>query len=330
MSRRALPLAALPAAALLAGLAGCAASPPLADGLARDAPRSLELRSTPFFPQEEFQCGPAALATLLVASGVATGPSALAPRVYLPGRHGSLQLELIGAARRSGRLPYTLSSTADEMISELAAGRPVLVLQNLGTTRLPVWHYAVLIGYDASRNVAILRSGRNERLETRWQRFARSWHLGGRWAITVLEPGTLPVQADPARYLAAVAGLEAAGQGQAAARAYDAAIAQWPMEPLAWLGRGNVAYAAGELEAATDAYLRAIQLAPMDAAARNNLAQTLADANCVAEARVQAGRASALATGTALAAAVAETGARIDAMQSAPGACSLADRAWPD
>ena len=83
---------------------------------------------------------------------------------------------------------------------ELEAGRPVLVLQNLGATRLPRWHYAVLIGYDADRNVAMLRSGARARLEMKWQRFAGTWHRGGRFAMTTLRPGEIPVHAEPARY----------------------------------------------------------------------------------------------------------------------------------
>ncbi len=319
---------ALLAAAL--ALPGCAASPPLAEGLSRDAPRSIELSATPFYPQEEYQCGPAALATLLRASGVEVTPSTIAPEVFIPGRRGSLQIELIGAARRHGRMPYVLDATAHELVAELAAGRPVLVLQNLGATRLPIWHYAVLIGYDAEQNVALLRSGRKERLEMRWQRFAGTWHRGGRFAFTTLAPGDIPAHADETRYLEAAAGLEAAGQLQAADKAYDSAIARWPDQPRAWLGRGNIAYVDGDLAAAADAYQRAILLAPGDAAARNNLAQVMADAGCPAEARKQLERASVHAAGTPLAGAIAETRANLESRPPPAAACALADRIWPD
>lgn len=321
---------ALPAAALLAGLAGCAASPPLAEGLSPQAPRSIELSATPFFPQEEYQCGPAALAMLLRASGVEVEPQALTPQVFIPGRLGSLQAELIAAARRHGRLPYALASTADELIAELAEGRPVLVLQNLRASRWPKWHYAVLIGYDAGRNVALLRSGKEERLEMRWQRFAGTWHRGGRWAFTTLEPGVIPPHADASRYIEAVAGLEAAGQLRAAAASYDAAIARWPEQAHAWLGRGNVAYAEGDRPAAADAWLRAILLEPSHAAARNNLAQVLADSHCLAESHRQIERAVTLAAGTPLAGAVEETRVKIAAMPPSAESCQLEGRIWPD
>jgi hypothetical protein len=311
-------------------LGGCAASPPLADGLPPSASRVVELEATPFFAQDDYQCGPAALASLLVASGVAVTPDALAPEVYLPGREGSLSLELVGAARRHGRLPWVLDTTADEMVAELESGRPVLLLQNLGLPQVPQWHYAVLVGYDADRNVAILRSGETERLEMKWQRFAGAWHRGGRFAMTVLHPGEIPANAEPARYIEAVAGLEAAGQRRAAGEAYDAAIERWPDEPLAWLGRGNVALADGDRAGAADAYLRAIQLAPDNVAARNNLAELLLEAGCLDESRRQVERAAALAEGSALEAAVADSRAKIRAPAATVARCQLEDRAWPD
>jgi tetratricopeptide (TPR) repeat protein len=322
---------ALPTAALFVSLAGCAASPPLAEGIPPAMPRTLELRDTPFFPQEDYQCGPAALAMVLRASGIQVQPDALAPQVFLPKRRGSLQAELIGGARRQGRLAYLLPGTGQALLAELNEGRPVLVLQNLGVRQIPIWHYAVLVGYDTDRNTAVLRSGRQERKEMRWQRFARSWDDAGRWAMTTIAPGVIPAQADAARYLEAVAGIEAAGNRQAAAASYDAAIARWPEDSLAWLGRGNVAYADGDRVAAADAYARAAILAPGDAAARNNLAQVLADAGCMDEAHRQLERALSLAAGTALSGTVEATRAQLEAGER-PAAvqCSLADRHWPD
>ena len=294
-------------------------------------PRTLELRDTPFFPQEDYQCGPAALATVLRASGVEVAPDALAPQVYLPKRRGSLQAELIGASRRQGRLAYVLPGTGQALLTELVEGRPVLLLQNLGVKQIPKWHYAVLVGYDASRNIAVLRSGRRERKEVRWQRFARSWDRAGRWAMTTLAPGVIPAQADAAHYLEAVAGIEAAGDRKAAAISYDAAIARWPDEPMAWFGHGNAAYADGDRATAADAYTRAATLAPGDAAARNNLAQVLADAGCFEEAHRQLARGLALAAGTAFASMIEATRVEVEAAgQSATVPCSLPDRHWPD
>ena len=46
-----------------------------------------------------------------------------------------------------------------DLLQEVAAGHPVIVLQNLGLEWIPVWHYSVVIGYDLSRGQLVLRSG---------------------------------------------------------------------------------------------------------------------------------------------------------------------------
>jgi hypothetical protein len=76
--------------------------------------------------------------------------------------------------------------------------------------------------------------------------------------------------------------------------------------------------------------MRAILLAPDNAAARNNLAELLLDAGCLDESRKQIERAAALAEGTALSSSVSDSRAKIDATAKAVGGCKLEDRAWPD
>jgi hypothetical protein len=58
-------------------------------------------------------------------------------------------------------IPYVLEPEVTALAAELAAGRPVLVLQNLGLERAPVWHYAVVDGID--QGDVILRSGTQQR-----------------------------------------------------------------------------------------------------------------------------------------------------------------------
>ena len=62
----------------MALLQGCASFWPqtakLAEGLPAGIPEKVELTEVPFYPQKEYQCGPAALATALVASGVKVTP----------------------------------------------------------------------------------------------------------------------------------------------------------------------------------------------------------------------------------------------------------------
>jgi Flp pilus assembly protein TadD len=72
-------------------------------------------------------------------------------------------------------------------------------------------------------------------------------------------------------------------------------------------------------------------VAPGNAAARNNLAQVLADAGCMVEARRQLGRARELAAGSAMAATIDATSVSIEAAgRSTAAQCALPERHWPD
>ena len=84
-------------------LTACAKSPVLPPETSR-LPERVELSSTPFFAQSAYQCGPAALATMLNQRGVTTSPGLLQDRVYIPGREGSLQVEMVAAARAHDEL----------------------------------------------------------------------------------------------------------------------------------------------------------------------------------------------------------------------------------
>lgn len=302
-------------------LAGCASQTPALRSVTADLPQQLELTDTAFFPQEDYQCGPAALATVLISAGATVTPDALVNEVYLPGRQGSLQTEIIAATRTHGRMPYVLAPELEDIIAELAAGRPVLVLQNLRLRSWPAWHYAVVIGYDRSRERLILRSGTTRRELISTRKFQRTWELGGRWALVALEPGDVPARPELERYMTAAAGLEATGKADAASASYERARALWPQSPLPLLGTANLSYARGDLDTAQRSYAAALERDPANVAARNNLAETLARRGCVDDARQEIARALHFARGTALEKEVSSTARRLADMKD-EGRCT--------
>jgi tetratricopeptide (TPR) repeat protein len=238
----------------------------------------------PFFPQERYQCGPAALATVLGAAGVSVTAEELVPRVYLPARRGSLQTEMIAATRQYDRVPYVLDATLDAISAEIAAGRPVLVLQNLGLASLPRWHYAVVVAVDVARQDLILRSGVRKRLRVGSRRFEATWSRGDRWALVALRPGELPVAPDPDRLAVAGAALEAVGRSHAARATFAALTERWPDHAIAWFGLGNAEYRLGARAEAERAWRRVLALDPNHPGALNNVAQALVDRGCGSEA----------------------------------------------
>ena len=150
-------------------------------------PPKIEIASVPFFAQEEYQCGPAALAMALGWSGLDVTPDELKEKVYTAALQGSLQPAMITGARRFGRLAYEISGT-QALMHELAAGHPVIILQNLGLSWMPVWHYAVVIGYDLPSDEVILHSGRNVGARLPMRVFQNTWHRAEDWGLLVLGP----------------------------------------------------------------------------------------------------------------------------------------------
>ena len=259
-------------------LGGCA-SQLQATGLLRAPPdglaQAVELKQVPFFPQERYQCGPAALATVLNWSGVTVTPEQLRDEVYLPQRHGSLQVELTAAARHHRRVPYVLTQDLQAVLDEVRAGHPVLVLLNLGLSWYPVWHYAVVVGFDLQRDAVLMRSGTQRREEISLELFERTWRRSRRWAVVVMSPEQLPATAQQLPYLRTVLAIEQLGDWRTAQQAYGTAWRRWPDSSGAGMGVGNTAYAGGDYALAAATYRRVLDRHPGFASALNNLAQTL-------------------------------------------------------
>ena len=247
-------------------------------------PPAVELSETPFFPQTEHQCGPAALATVLHAHNPEATPESLEPQVYIPQRRGSLQVEMSAAARRYGMLPYTLEPALSDLLTEIAAGNPVLVLQNLRFDWWPQWHYAVVIGYDLAENELVLRSGKTERWRTTFTAFMNTWERADRWALVILPVDRIARTADKSTFLEAAYAFEQTGMNLLAAQAYRTATKQWPDDSTAWLMIGNLAYKTGNNTEAVSALLNASDLAPKSTVIRNNLAYALHANGCTEEA----------------------------------------------
>jgi tetratricopeptide (TPR) repeat protein len=271
----------MPALFLL--LSACASIPDDVRRLPNDV--STELDETPFFPQERYQCGPAALTTALVSSGADASLDDIVDAVFLPGRKGSLQLELVAAARQYDRLPYVLDGTLAAIKAELEAGRPVLVLQNLGIAAVPRWHYAVVIGIDVEKADVVLRSGTERRRATSIDTFLRTWRRGDYWGIVLLRPDELPRTLDRTRYFATVAALEETGRYEAASRAWRTALERWPADRVVLFGLANAEFRRGRLEPAEAAYRELLDIDSGHVAARNNLAWVLAEQGRFEDAR---------------------------------------------
>jgi tetratricopeptide (TPR) repeat protein len=211
-------------------------------------------------------------------AGAPVLPQALVDEVWLPARQGSLQLEMLAAPRRHGLVSYRLEPRYADLLREVAAGHPVIVLQEVGML-LPEWHYAVVNGFDYSTGTIFLRSGLNMRQQMPFSYFERTWLAGKYWAMVVTRADDIAATASEARWLDALLGVARGGNENAAVTAYRTALARWPESLPAAVGLANHLHARGSLDEAAGVLRTALREHPQSVILLNNLAQTLSDQN---------------------------------------------------
>jgi tetratricopeptide (TPR) repeat protein len=256
--------------ALLA--AGCAAEQAETAGPSGRLPAAMAA-GVPFHPQKGFRCGPAAMAAMLEWTGIAVTPADLEGRFY--GEAPDPRARLEETARTYGRLAYPVSGT-EQMLNELAAGHPVLMLENLGVASQPLWNCAVAVGYRDNGATLLINGGAQPARPRPRRTVERLWAETEEWGMVVLRPGDLPATATAAGMVNAARDLAQAGRTWEAVLTYDATLSQWPRDAEALMGLGAGLYALGDVRGAADAYRLAASVAKDPAPALDALGHVLA------------------------------------------------------
>ena len=266
--------------ALTALLGACQSMPP---PVPEEAAQQTRI-ATPFFPQQDYQCGPAALATVLGWSGLDVDDQQLVEEVWLPNRRGSLALEMNAAARARGRLVYPIN-TPEQLFISLHHQQPVLVMQNLALERWPRWHFAVVTGYRDDGNTLVLNSDTRETLQVAWNRFVRTWARARYQGWLVLPPGELPAQAAAIPLVQSLEDLARTAGPEMADPFWHPAAASFSDSFLMQFAYGNHLWATGKVDEAIKAFRQATQIRPDDPAGWQNLIIALHRSGCARAAR---------------------------------------------
>ena len=266
---------------LLLLLSGCQ-SPPQSRQLLAEPPaisRQALLSAVPFYPQQDYFCGPTTLSEVAAYYGVEHSADSIAGLTFTPGLQGSLQIEMAAASRQLGFVAYEQRGSLSQLLQLIDEKIPVIVLQNNGLSWLPQWHYAVVIGYDLDRREMILHSGVTAEYRLPLATFERTWHRANYWLLAMLPPERTSALLDPFLYTRACQDLLQTRQTEAGVTALMSATKQWPDYWLPYFLLGNHFFAQAPAEAATW-FAKGLPLAEQQPAYLNNYALVLNELGC--------------------------------------------------
>lgn len=149
---------------------------------------SSSLLQVPFFPDKTDQCGPAALAGVLSFWGKTTTSVELRQEMYTAKLHGTLPMDLVLTAQAHGLKADMVRGTLDLLRTELAAGRPVVVMLNTGFALAPADHYVIITGIDDERKGIYMHSAGKENQFYPEKKFLRQWEKTDNWTLVARLP----------------------------------------------------------------------------------------------------------------------------------------------
>ncbi|MEW6983462.1 PA2778 family cysteine peptidase [Colwelliaceae bacterium 6471] len=223
-------------------LNGCATPPQTQQLLHNPSPAmalAYDIKNVPFYNQQAFYCGPTTLAEIFEYNDIKRLPEEIAPLLFIPKREGSLQLEMVAAIRQQGLLAYTERGNLNKLLYFVQNNIPIIVLQNLGLSWYPIWHYAVVKGYDLTTEKLILHTGDVENRHVDLSVFERTWQRANFWLLIALPGEHSLTQLEPFTYVSSAQDLITVKELSSGLTHLKNATILWPDYWLSYFLLGN-------------------------------------------------------------------------------------------
>jgi ABC-type bacteriocin/lantibiotic exporter with double-glycine peptidase domain len=144
------------------------------------------IHDVPFFPQEEFQCGPAALASVLNYWNADVSPDDVAAEIFSKSARGTLTIDMILHAQKNGFYAEQFRGSLEKVREYVDAGYPLVVLVDYGFWLIQANHFMVVIGYGGDH--VIVHSGKTANKFLQVNKFLTSWEKTGYWTLLIRRP----------------------------------------------------------------------------------------------------------------------------------------------
>ncbi len=223
-------------------VSGCLSVPPQTARLLANPPKIPQkhiIPNVPFYSQQDYFCGPTTLSEVVNFYGASKTPEQIAPNLFIPELQGSLQVEMVASARQHELLAYAEQGNLEQLFSLVSENIPVIVLQNVATSWYPMWHYALVIGYDLEKQEVVVHSGTTKNRVAELAVFERTWQRGQYWLLAATPANKISQHFKPFVYASAAQDSISVGQTSTGIEALKKATVQWPDYWLSYFLLGN-------------------------------------------------------------------------------------------
>lgn len=148
-------------------------------------PASNQLQGVPRIKQLRNYCGPAALASVIQYFGQKTTQEEIGKEVYDKINCSTNGADMLLYARDKGFAAYSWNSNIEDVKKKLAAGVPVIVLQQNSKTDTS-GHYRVLTGFDdKNQEFSVMDPYYDDVTKLSYEDCSKLWTRMGYWALLV-------------------------------------------------------------------------------------------------------------------------------------------------
>ncbi len=141
------------------------------------------IEKIPFFPQEDYQCGPASLAMVLNYWGAYVTPDDIAREIFSESARGTLTIDMVLYAQGKGLSASQYKGGAEDLKKNIDSGYPVIVLVDYGFSIYQKNHFMVVKGYN--EHGVIVNSGRNMDKFIPEKDFLKIWRRADFWTLLI-------------------------------------------------------------------------------------------------------------------------------------------------
>lgn len=141
------------------------------------------LKNVPFYPQQEYQCGPSSLAGVMNYHGLNITPEKIADDIFSKSAKGTLGLDMVIYAKNKGVRAMQYAGSLDDLKANINSGYPLIVLVDYGFLFYQHNHFMVIIGYNDYG--ILVNSGSADKQFIDTESFVKTWEKTNYWTLLI-------------------------------------------------------------------------------------------------------------------------------------------------